>query len=100
MSETKQIDDGGPAFPVQACDAQGCPIESMNYGLSVRDWFAGHEIIADEEQSWELCEALAGKRPDGDWRTNPLGWDAWHALWRARMRYIRADAMLKARAAR
>ena len=93
MSETK-IDDGGPAFPVADISKTQCP------GLSVRDWFASNERIADAEQSWELCEALAGQRPDGDWRSNALGWHAWSALWRARMRYMQADAMLKARAAR
>lgn len=45
MSETKPIDDGGTAFPCQPLDGQGQPCGSMQYGLSIRDWFAGQALI-------------------------------------------------------
>jgi hypothetical protein len=101
MSETK-IDDGGPAFPFgQISEATGQPINGcFSEGMSLRDWFAGNERIVDEGSNWELCEALAGKRPDGDWKSDPIAWQIWCATWQAKLRYIHADAMLKARAAR
>lgn len=34
MTEKKQIDDGGPAFPRSPCG-----------GMSLRDWFAGQALI-------------------------------------------------------
>lgn len=39
MSDSKTIDDGGPAFPV--VDWTGAPIG----GMSLRDWFAGQVLI-------------------------------------------------------
>lgn len=45
MSDTKQIDDGGPAFPcdVQVEDNSGSHYEEHS-GLSLRDWFAGQAL--------------------------------------------------------
>jgi len=69
--------------------------------MTLRDWFAGQEQLPDcGELVMEACEALAGKRPDGNWTTNTIAWLEWEAAWRARIRYIRADAMLKAREAK
>ena len=83
MSNTKQIDDGGPAFPVQAtvvgADRWPAEGEYRYIGMTLRDWFAGHALgalIVDPsraDQSREEC---------------------------ARLAYAIADAMLKARAAR
>ena len=33
--------DGGPAFPCQPRDPQGAPCAPMEYGMTLRDWFAG-----------------------------------------------------------
>lgn len=45
MSEiTKQIEDGGAAFPCQPLDAQGQPLNVMEFGMSLRDWFAGQAL--------------------------------------------------------
>lgn len=35
------INDGGPAFPCQPHDPQGAPCGPLEYGMSLRDWFAG-----------------------------------------------------------
>ena len=45
MSDQKQIDDGGPAFPcdVQVEDNSGSHYEERS-GLSIRDWFAGQAL--------------------------------------------------------
>ena len=67
-------------------------------GMTLRDWFAGQEQLSDcNDIDMGTFEALAGKRPDGNLTTNTIAWLEWEAAWRARIRYIRADAMLKAR---
>lgn len=92
--------DGGSAFPFgQISELTGQPINGwFAPGMTLRDWFAGREEISNEEVfSWELCEALAGPRPDKDRKTDPIGWEIWQSTWQARVRFIRADAMLAAR---
>lgn len=44
-----------------------------------------------------LAIELAGPKPEGNWESNAIEWCKWEALCRAKLRYIRADAMLKAR---
>ena len=97
---SQQIDDGGSAFPVHSNHVVfgDKVVAAHEPGMSLRDWFAGQEKIDHAEDfNWEVCEALAGPRPTGDWLTNPLDWFRWEASWRAAMRYARADAMLAAR---
>jgi len=104
---SQPIDDGGPAFPhgeivEEMRDEKGKTTGHRVYdaqpGMSLRDWLAGQEKIDPAEDfNWDVCEALAGPRPTGDWLTNPLDWFRWEASWRAAMRYARADAMLAAR---
>jgi hypothetical protein len=74
MSETKQIDDGGPAFPVADISKTQCP------GLSVRDWFARQAM------SLSGCDI----RYMSDDELNLSAQRCWYY----------ADAMLKARAER
>ena len=102
----KTQNDGGPAFPqhdvFQDCgiDGNSGPIltQTIKPGMSLRDWFAGNERIdSGETFSWELCEALAGKRPEKDRVIDPVGWEIWQATWQAKIKFIRADAMLAAR---
>lgn len=93
------IDDGGPVASGMEVHTQG---ESQRLtpigGMSLRDWLASQEMISPEEGfSWELCEALAGKRPEKDRKTDPIGWEIWQAVWQAKIKFIRADAMLAAR---
>jgi len=35
------IDDGGPAYPCQQLDRQGMPTMQIEFGLTIRDHFAG-----------------------------------------------------------
>ena len=89
-------DDGGPISPVMGLGDRGEMVPTG--GLSIRDWLAGNERIGrDETFSWELCNALAGPRPDKDEKTDPIGWEIWQATWQAKIKFIRAAAMLAAR---
>ena len=67
------------------------------------DWYAGQETLSDfdhPEENMPVSGAvtLAGPQPDGG-----KGWEAhflWNAEWRAKMKYIRAEAMLAEKARR
>lgn len=80
--------DGGPAFPRPATfrpDGDWC--DGPEYGLSLRDWFAG--------------QALAGMTLKYGSEFNPkdrsLGYPNDHARGAAEQAYMIADEMLKAR---
>ena len=69
-------DDGGPAFPISfetwdKISESSEPVSVFNYGMSLRDWFAGQYLCG-------LCEldSFAGAANDA---------------------YLLADAMLEAR---
>jgi len=67
-------------------------------GMTLRDYFAAAETLDDLEHLLMAgAVALAGPKPEGDWSTNPIEWLKWEAKWRAEARFIRADAMIKAR---
>ena len=95
--------DGGPAFPTSGWqDGSKTPL-----GMSLRDWFAGNETLAEWDcpeasAPHKMCEALAGRpKPANGWACNThdeyIDMLRWEADWRAALKYIRADAMLKAR---
>lgn len=70
----------------------------VDQGMCLRDWFAGQEQLSDLDSAdldigIEKAEALDGPHPGNE----PLAQMQWEALWRAKLRYIRADAMMKAR---
>ena len=104
-NDKAKIDDGGSAFPagIQIRD----PV-TLEWGMSLRDWFAGHETLAE----WDypdsvvragMCDALAGRpRPKNGWNAKAkdewLDMLKWDAAWRAAIKYIRSDAMLAERA--
>lgn len=99
MSET--INTGGPAFP-RGQDPWG----ECNNGMSLRDYFAAKETLAEWDHpeavvSQSMGEALAGPRPQHGWSCkDPEQWIAmlrWEAAWRSALKYIRADAMIAAR---
>lgn len=120
MSPTK-INDGGPAFPMQEPQAiyakaaaaiahiPGDQTEERDRaymqaradavgGMSLRDYFATHCDIGDVDQlSVHVGAGLLGRNPPLP-HDDPLGCMQWWAEYRARLRYIEADAMLKARA--
>lgn len=93
MSEIK---DGGPAFPVPGLQHD----EEFN-GMSLRDHFAAtadlHGIIEHDgciEQ--RLAVNLMGCQPP-DWDTEYIAAHVWWFEAEARIRYMKADAMLRAR---
>lgn len=78
------------------------------HGAALRDLFAMNERLAEwdspdaESPPAKMCEALAGRpRPAHGWSCNTaeqyLDILRWEAEWRAALKYLRADAMLKAR---
>jgi len=85
MIDTKQVQDGGPAFPIE-------PIRDHNTGeglvdgcngMSLRDWFAGQALIG-------LCVHGLGNQPD-------LAHGVRGGNLEAKAAYVLADAMLRAR---
>jgi hypothetical protein len=96
MSE--HIEDGGPAFPVvnQRDENNGDVATWASEGISARDYFAAHVQIDVENMSIKHAELLIGMRcPDyaSHPEENMLFWiDA-----ECKHRYLKADAMLKAR---
>ena len=72
------------------------------FGMTIRDYFAVAEKLEDLDETCisDIAVALAGPIPTGNWRTNTVEWIKWKAKWRAEMRFIRADAMIRAREAK
>lgn len=101
-------DHGGPAFPLPP-EIWGAHFDDpASYpGMSLRDYFAAAEQLTEWDHpecvaSIPMCEALAGRKiPEHGWSAHtPEEWLAhlrWEADWRAALRYLRADAMLRAR---
>lgn len=94
--------DGGPAFPVP--DLHPGAMQVGSSGMPLRDWFAGQEVLEDEcaDLPTATMEALAGRPYPGVSGPRTTAQDrldvlAWNADWRAKLKYIRADAMLRAR---
>ena len=109
-NDKAKIDDGGPAFPALDvhCASEIIMEGNKPHGMSLRDWFAGHETLAE----WDypdsvvragMCDTLAGRpRPKNGWNAKSkdewLDMLKWDAAWRAALKYIRSDAMLAERA--
>jgi len=93
------INDGGPAFPMGYHPGGN---RADQFGMTIRDYFAVAEKLEDLDETCisDIAVALAGPIPTGNWRTNTVEWIKWKAKWRAEMRFIRADAMLRAREAK
>lgn len=102
--------DGGPAYPVcfqhRNLETEELEVSAVNWGMSLRDWFAANEKLAEWDNpesvaSNSMIEALAGPRPVKGWAAKTKDeWVemlTWDATWRAKLKYLRADAMLKAR---
>lgn len=92
---SNQISNGGPAYPGMTYISWNG--EKNPEGMTLRDYFAASETLDEEHLTIDGAVALAGPKPEGDWKTNPIEWYKWEAKWRATVRFIRADAMLKAR---
>lgn len=96
------IDNGGPAFPISASTGDPRDGVYLREGMSIRDYFAAHETLADWDDSdafmsKETGEILAGPMPAGGWSGNKIEMFQWEAKLSAALRYILADAMLTAR---
>lgn len=108
MSE--HINDGGPAFP------SSYEFDSVSHitpgeigasqrisvstpGMTLRDYFAAKEVIAEDEMTSSLAKALMGSEvpvSDGS-REKVIALYTWWAQAESRYKFLRADAMLKAR---
>lgn len=95
------IDNGGPAFPVPDSHHANGQVQYGGYGMTLRDWFAGQETLSDYDHpdAWKSYDiVLVGVNgPHPDPKTNPLGYYKWECEARAKLRLMRADAMLAAR---
>lgn len=92
-------DDGGPAFPGGVNEEytnldKGVPTQG---GMSLREYFAAHEPIDPNDSiGVALAERLTGRScPKSS--TDPLDLALFWADAEAAYRYLRADAMLRAR---
>lgn len=105
---SKNLDDGGPALPCEigfgSIDRnmhQTSNTVAQWYGMTLRDYFATHEPIDPNESiGVALAEQLAGRphpAPAGLKSATPLDVAQFWADAEAAYRYMRADAMLKAR---
>lgn len=81
MMDAKKIDDGGPAFPRIERHADGA--QTVYFGLSARDWFAGQAIGAIIRQCASDLQFRDGSETSEQYF--------------ARKAYEVADAMLAAR---
>ncbi len=88
---------GGTAFPCTPEHSVRMNGEG-GAGMSLRDYFAAHAAINHDEVGVRYAAAIVG-RDMPDFAADPLGNSAFWAEYRARMRYIEADAMLAARSA-
>lgn len=58
MSNTKHINDGGPAFPVGTEIYQGAGLS----GMTLRDWFAGQALAGYLSNRVSMTAAIAESR--------------------------------------
>jgi hypothetical protein len=111
---SEKIEDGGPAFPTTihgVTEFSGQPTIDTYEGMSLRDWFAQKAPLAEIEEikfknlSRVSAEVLAGRshpvEPRKPTREELVSYQIdvvkWQAEVTAALRFIMADAMLKAR---
>jgi hypothetical protein len=93
--------DGGNAFPIASYDHMALSPETVDEhkrllsGMSLRDYFAVHVQTDSDEVGVRYAEAIVG-RAMPDFAADPIANSTFWADYRARMRYIEADAMLAA----
>jgi hypothetical protein len=100
--------DGGPAFPL-TIDFEGLPPDAepgklyapvkstvSHPGITARDYFATHTTVELEGYGVGYAEDIVGRKMP-DYATHPRANAEFWAEFRARIRYMEADAMLKAR---
>lgn len=86
--------DGGPAFPrtVQSWNGHLTPCD----GMSLRDYFAGQTEGLHEDATANYASRF--NRDEQPPKDDLFAWAVWFAKADATLRYIRADAMIAARA--
>jgi hypothetical protein len=94
-------DNGGPAFPGETVVRTGVHSTTRvnNSGMSLRDYAAIHAHIASDELSVSIAEALMGGKVIS-YVQDPIAAVKWWAIAEAKLRIIKADAMLSAREAK
>lgn len=80
------------AFPRPRGEGGGAYNEGQE-GMTLRDYFAAKAIVRSDELSYEFATKLMGSEPPSGKLENYNWW----ASYEAKLRYIHADAMLKAR---
>ncbi|WP_186181684.1 hypothetical protein [Burkholderia gladioli] len=95
-NESSKPDDGGPAFPIP-----GLQHDPDFNGMSLRDHFASVADLAGIIENGgvieeRLAKAIMGGNPP-DWDTDYVAAHTWWFEAEARVRYLKAEAMLKAR---
>jgi hypothetical protein len=94
VSPNTSINDGGPAFPRPGISTNWAEGYHTHKGMSLRDWFAAQEQLNDcGEVSIDFLETLVNSPTP----KTPLEYIIWEAKTRAKLKFIRADAMLAAR---
>ena len=83
---------GGKAFPA-LCSDHSC----NEGGMSLRDWFAAYAFVTAEDPHPTLAKAVMGTEVP-NFSESPITATIWWAEAEARLRYIKADAMIAARA--
>lgn len=93
-------DTSGPAFPVLHVytDRDGEVDSRSDEGMSLRDYFAVHADIGDVDQLTMTTGVRLLGRNCPLMQADTKACLEWWAEYRARLRYIEADAMLKERA--
>lgn len=94
-------DNGGPAFPVsdpfRHNPANETEMQRLSAGMTLRDYFAAKADLDLDECSVLYATGILG-RGMPDFAAYPAENAAFWAEFRAKMRYIEADAMLAERA--
>lgn len=85
------IDNDGPAFPTDRT-----AIHEAKPGMTLRDWFASQASIGHDDPHPELATAIMGSDIP-NWHADPVAASEWWAMAEAKLRYIKADAMIAAR---
>ncbi len=95
MIQSESIYDGGPAFPNVPPDPSA---RTWHHGMMLRDYFAIHETLSDYDNcqiSKKWMEEVVGRpMPDASDAMQSVLFDC---EFRARFKYLRADAMIQAR---
>ena len=92
--------DGGPAFARPSVEITDNERNYGQTGMSLRDYFAAHETLSDCLDAASNFWSVILGRPMTSWQENPSEYISDECEARAKLRLMRADAMLKARAAK